>query len=208
MFDSVKVRCAVLVVTLVILALGCERAPEAKGDGPKMEFVRIPAGSFQMGWPGSEENRKVRIKKPFYMCKYEVTQAQWKAVMGTTLHQQRAKAVVPWNLKGEGPEHPMYYVSWEDAVKFCKKLGRKFRLPTEAEWEYACRAGRRTRFHYGDDPNESELSQYAWWWDNSNSQTHPVGQKKPNAWGLYDMHGNVREWCSDREERPAIESQE
>jgi protocatechuate 3,4-dioxygenase beta subunit len=166
-----------------------------------MEFVRIPAGSFQMGSSAIEEDRvhKVRITKPFYMGKYEVTQAQWEAVMGTTVRQQRDKADVPWRLKGEDPEHPMYYVSWEEAVEFCKKLGRKFRLPTEAEWEYACRAGSRTRFHYGDDPNESELSQYAWWWDNSNSQTHPVGQKKPNAWGLHDMHGNVREWCSDRE---------
>ena len=93
----------------------------------------------------------------------------------------------------------MYYVSWEEAVEFCKRLGKKFRLPTEAEWEYACRAGSQTRFYYGDDPNESELSQYAWWWDNSDSKTHPVGQKKPNGWGLHDMHGNVREWCSDRE---------
>ena len=172
-----------------------------------MEFVRIPAGSFYMGSSSSEKDRddneipayKVRTTKPFYMGKYEVTQAQWKTVMGTTLRRQREKAPVAWCLKGEGPEHPMYYVSWEEAVEFCKRLGKKFRLPTEAEWEYACRAGSQTRFYYGDDPNESELSQYAWWWDNSDSKTHPVGQKKPNGWGLHDMHGNVREWCSDRE---------
>ncbi|MHC4167776.1 MAG: SUMF1/EgtB/PvdO family nonheme iron enzyme [Planctomycetota bacterium] len=200
MFDSAKLRYAVLAATVTMLATGCERAPKAEGDGPKMEFVRIPPGTFQMGWPDSEESRKVRITEPFYMGKYEVTQAQWKAVMGTTLHQQRDKATIPWNLKGEGPEHPMYYVSWAEAAEFCKKLGRKFRLPTEAEWEYACRAGSRTRFHYGDDPNESELSQYAWWWDNSDGQTHPVGQKKPNAWGLHDAHGNVREWCLDRDD--------
>jgi hypothetical protein len=133
------------------------------------------------------------------MGKYEVTQAQWEAVMGTTLRQQRDKAIIPWNLKGEGPEHPAYYVSWAEAVEFCKKIGQEFRLPTEAEWEYACRAGSQTRFYYGDDPNESELSQYAWWWENSDGQTHPVGQKKPNAWGLHDIHGNVREWCLDRE---------
>ncbi|MGB2862114.1 MAG: SUMF1/EgtB/PvdO family nonheme iron enzyme [Sedimentisphaerales bacterium] len=224
MFNTRSLRIAIILATAAILAAGSLWAIEnkrnenqtiaqsptgqAKESSVTMEFVRIPAGSFHMGSPSSEKDRnnnegpahEVRITRPFYMGKYEVTQAQWKAVMGTTLLQQRAKAVVPWNLKGEGPEHPMYYVSWEDAVKFCKKLGRKFRLPTEAEWEYVCRAGSRTRFHYGDDPNESELSQYAWWWDNSDSETHPVGQKKPNAWGLHDMHGNVREWCSDREE--------
>jgi formylglycine-generating enzyme required for sulfatase activity len=199
MFNSTSLKSALIYAIAATMAAGCDRAPEHQGEGPKMEFVLIPTGSFQMGRPGSRKSRKVRITKSFYMGKYEVTQAQWEAVMGTTLRQQRAKADVPWNLKGEGPEHPMYYVSWEDAVKFCKKLGRKFRLLTEAEWEYACRAGSQTRFYYGDDPNESELSQYAWWWDNSDSQTHPVGQKKPNAWGLHDMHGNVREWCSDRE---------
>jgi hypothetical protein len=133
-----------------------------------------------------------------YMGKYEVTQAQWKAVMGTTVRQQRDKAGMPWHLKGEGPEHPIYYVSWEEAVEFCKRLGRRFRLPTEAEWEYACRAGSQTRFYYGDDPNYSQLDQYVWYSGNSDNQTHPVGKKKPNALGLHDMHGNVSEWCFDR----------
>jgi formylglycine-generating enzyme required for sulfatase activity/protocatechuate 3,4-dioxygenase beta subunit len=187
--------------------------PTDMGDGLKMEFVRIPAGSFYMGSPSSEKGRddnegpvhEVRISKPFYMGKYEVTQAQWKAVMGTTVRQQRDKADISWFLKsdthwllkGEGPEHPMYYVSWEEAVEFCKRLGRKFRLPTEAEWEYACRAGSQTRFYYGDDLDYSELDQYAWYDGNSNKTTHPVGKKKPNAWGLYDLHGSVSEWCSD-----------
>jgi len=204
MFNSRSLRIAFIVSTASLSTAGHlwatqSQKGQAKESSVKMEFVRIPAGSFYMGWPGPEESRKVRITKPFYMGKYEVTQAQWKAVMGTTLHQQRDKATIPWNLKGEGPEHPMYNVSWEEAVEFCKRLGRGFRLPTEAEWEYACRAGSRTRFHYGDDPNESGLSKYAWWWDNSDIRTHPVGQKKPNAWSLHDMHGNVREWCSDRE---------
>jgi formylglycine-generating enzyme required for sulfatase activity len=97
MFDSGRLRCAVLVVTAAMLTTGCGRAPESEGDGPKMEFVRIPAGSFQMGSSAIEEDRvhKVRITKPFYMGKYEVTQAQWEAVMGTTVRQQRDKADVP-----------------------------------------------------------------------------------------------------------------
>jgi len=132
------------------------------------------------------------------MGKYEVTQAQWKAVMETTVSQQHNKVNSPWHLKGVGPEHPIYYVSWEEAVEFCKRLGSNFRLPAESEWEYACRAGSKTRFHYGDDPDYSQLDLYAWYYDNSKGRTHPVGRKKPNGWGLYDMHGNVSEWCSDR----------
>ena len=171
-----------------------------------MEFVRIPAGRFQMGSPPSEKDRddnegpahEVRITKPFYMGKYEVTQAQWKAVMGTTVSQQREKTTLPWLLKGEGSKYPIHYVSWNEAVEFCKRLGGKFRLPTEAEWEYACRAGSQTRFYYGDDPNYSELDLHAWYEDNSNERIHPVGRKKPNARGLYDMYGNISEWCSDR----------
>jgi len=94
----------------------------------------------------------------------------------------------------------MYYVSWDETVEFCKRLGGDFRLPTEAEWEYACRAGSQTRFCYGDDPNYSELDQYAWYYGKSDNKTHRVGQKKPNAWNLYDMYGNVSEWCLDRYE--------
>jgi formylglycine-generating enzyme required for sulfatase activity len=106
--------------------------------------------------------------------------------------------------KSKEDDSPVENVSWEDAAKFCQKLsampeerkaGRVYRLPTEAEWEYACRAGTKTKYSFGDD--ESRLGEYGWLGENSRRQTHPVGQKKPNAWGLYDMHGNVSEWCSD-----------
>jgi formylglycine-generating enzyme required for sulfatase activity/protocatechuate 3,4-dioxygenase beta subunit len=166
---------------------------EPNQSGLTMEFVRIPAGSFYI-----KHAHHVQFTKPFYMGKYEVTQAQWKAVMGTTVSQQHKKANSIWHLKGVGPEYPIYYVSWEEAAEFCKRLGRNFRLPFETEWEYACRAGSNTDFYYGNDPNYSQLDSYAWYYDNSKGQTQPVGRKKPNKWGLHDMHGNVAEWCSNR----------
>jgi len=189
------------------------------GNGVIMELVLIPAGSFCMGSASSEKGRagdegpvrRVQITRPFYMGKYEVTQVQWKAVMGATVQQQRTKAAAGLPLYGVGSDYPIYWISWDEAVAFCKKLGSGLRLPTEAEWEYACRAGSDTRFHYGDDPNCSRFGQYDWYGDNSvNTElawyeyeddrgrtAHRVGRKKPNAWGLYDMHGNVAEWCAD-----------
>jgi formylglycine-generating enzyme required for sulfatase activity len=152
-----------------------------------------------MGSPPEEkgdEDERPQIKdvniSAFYMGKYEVTQAQWQAIMGNN----------PANFK-DNLQNPVETVSWDDAQEFCKKLsqktGKEFRLPSEAEWEYACRAGTTTAYSFGD--NASLLGEYAWYSDNSGSKTHPVGQKKPNPWGVYDMHGNVWEWCQDSYEK-------
>ena len=159
-----------------------------------MEFVLIPAGSFDMGSPSGEEDRrdregpvhKVRIPDSFYMGKYEVTQKQWSEVMGDN----------PSNFKGD--DLPVERITWNYVQEFIKKLNEKegtekYRLPSEAEWEYAARAGTTTRYSFGDDT--SKLSEYAWY--GGGTGTHPVGQKKPNSWGLYDMHGNVLEWVQD-----------
>jgi formylglycine-generating enzyme required for sulfatase activity/predicted Ser/Thr protein kinase/type II secretory pathway pseudopilin PulG len=153
----------------------------------------IPTGEFDMGSPDTEKDRDkdegpvhhVKISKPFYMGKYEVTQAQWKAVMGADNN--------PSNFKGDNL--PVETVSWNDAQEFLKKAGDGLRLPSEAEWEFACRAGSKGKWCFGDD--ENTLGDYAWYNENSGNQTHPVGQKKPNTFGLYDMHGHVWEWCSD-----------
>lgn len=166
-----------------------------------MEFVLIPGSSFLMGSPTSESGRKddeirhrVTISKSFYLGKYEVTQGQWKAIMGS----------LPSGM-GElgqdffGDNKPVVRVSWEEVQDFISKLNEKsegkYRLPTEAEWEYAARAGSTTKFSFGD--NDSLLGDYAWYSENSGGKPHEVGSKKPNAWGLYDMQGNVWEWVQD-----------
>jgi len=196
MFNARRLKCAIQVVTLAMLAAGCERAPEAKGNGPTMEFVRIPAGEFMMGSPVGEAGRRdnegpqhqVKIAEPFYMSITEVTQQQYIQIMGAN----------PSYFKGA--DNPVEMVSWNDAMEFCRKLskktGREITLPTEAQWEYACRAGTDTRFSLGED--DQLLESYCWYGVNSDRKSHPVATKKPNAWGLYDMHGNVQEWCSDR----------
>ena len=145
-----------------------------------MEFKRLPS-------PASPDGA-------FSIGVYEVTQQQYEAVMGSN----------PSEFKGAN--NPVENVSWDDAVAYCAKLsslpaevaaGHMYRLPTEAEWEYACRAGTTTEYSFGDD--EKDLGKYAWFKDNSEKKTHAVGEKLPNGWGLYDMHGNVWEWCSDAE---------
>ena len=168
------------------------------GKGVKLEMVLIPAGEFLMGSPDSDKDasfqekpqHRVRITKPFYLGKYKVTQEQWEAVMGSN----------PSHFKG--PKNPVEQVSWDDCQQFLGKLnakfaaeGGKYQLPSEAQWEYACRAGSKTRYSFGDD--ETRLGDHAWIRKNWGGNTHPVGEKKPNAWGLYDMHGNVCELCQD-----------
>jgi formylglycine-generating enzyme required for sulfatase activity len=242
--------------------LSPEPVPKPTGLSAPIELVEIQPGEFLMGSPEDEEGRDddetqhlVRITNAFGMGKYEVTQKQWREVMGTTIQQQRDKAqresgrsepplgqrlgnlvevirddpsnlfaeikseglwetfrwlaVGPKNfpIYGRGDDYPMYYVSWEEAVEFCRRLtdleraagrlpvGHVYRLPTEAEWEYACRAGSTTRFANGNA--EADLDKIGWYGGNSGGTSHPVGMKLPNAWGLHDMHGNVWEWCLD-----------
>jgi formylglycine-generating enzyme len=156
----------------------------AGGKEIQFEMVDLPGGEFQMG--GTKNNEKpVHLVKvsPFSIGKYQVTQAQWQAVMGSN----------PSYFKGE--TRPVEMVSWLDAQDFLKKIGNGYRLPTEAEWEYAARGGTTTEYSFGDD--KSMLGDSAWFSGNAGGETHPVGQKKPNPFGLFDMHGNVWEWVED-----------
>jgi formylglycine-generating enzyme required for sulfatase activity len=177
-----------------------------------MKLALIPAGKFQMGSPEKENEREdkellheVTITRPFYMGVSVVTQAEWQKV--TTKNPSRFKAG-----SGGGPDHPAENMTFDEAVDFCKKLsalaeekkaGRTYRLPTEAEWEYACRAGTTTPFHYGTSLSSKQANfngDFPYGGAAKGAylrQTAKVGSYEPNAWGLYDMHGNVSQWCSD-----------
>jgi len=198
---------------MILVGAACEKRYElVVHEGKKrftnsigMRFVYIPAGSFMMGSPSVEQHRdsdekqhRVNISREFYMQTTEVTQGQWEAVMNTR----------PWSGKDwvrNNPNHPAVYVSWKDCQEFIRRLNKKegingYRLPTEAEWEYACRAGSTKRFSFGD--RDSLLGGYAWYrknaWNVGEKYAHRFGTKSPNAWGLYDLHGNVWEWCQDQ----------
>lgn len=186
----------VIVVGALLIGYCHIMSPTEYTNSIGMEFMLIPAGEFNMGSPSSEQGRAnnegplhtINIENAYYLGKYEVTQKQWREIMGNN----------PSRFMGDNL--PVEKVSWDDVQEFIIKLNQKegtdkYRLPSEAEWEYAARAGTTTRFSFGD--NESKLGEYAWYYSNSGSKTHPVGQKKSNSWGLYDMHGNVWEWTQD-----------
>jgi formylglycine-generating enzyme required for sulfatase activity len=179
-------------------------------NGVALKLMLIPPGTFQMGAPQGEEDRidnegqhEVTISKPFYLGKYEVTRGQFRKFVEETQYltePEKAKMKINWKSNqffAQTDEHPVICVTWNDAKRFCTWLterGKKeYRLPTEAEWEYACRAGTITRFQSGN--SEGSLKKVARF--NDDKGTGPVGQLAPNAWGLFDMHGNAREWCQD-----------
>jgi formylglycine-generating enzyme required for sulfatase activity len=203
----------ILLIGVLVLA-GCDKHEAAAPPAIKtittptgIEMVLIPAGSFMMGSDSGDDDEKPAHKVTvtgLYMDRYEVTQKAYQSLMGTNPS------------KFTDPLKPVERVSWLSAIKYCNMRSAKeglqpcynlqtaecnfsatgYRLPTEAEWEYACRAGTTGDFSFGDNP--AELAANAWLKSNSNQSTHPVGQKPPNRWGLYDMYGNVAEWCNDR----------
>lgn len=207
-------RLTVFALTLPLLLLdlpwsdkACAQAPQEITNSIGMKLVLIPKGSFMMGAPAGEEGagddeeqHEVVISNDFYLGQTEVTQGQFERVMGTNPSHFR----LPRSPQDDRTRHPVESVSWHEAVEFCERLSslpaekearRLYRLPYQSEWEYACRAGSQTPYFYGSDPEE--LGSYAWFNDNSGNETQPVGEKQPNRWGLYDMHGNVWEWCAD-----------
>lgn len=224
-YISPNLRCLFLIfimVSSVILTTGCGDDGDNTADNNNfdiegssfnpnmtatnslgMTFNQIPSGTFDMGSPedepGRQENEKqhqVTLTQPFYLQTTEITQKQWEAIMGDN----------PSWFDDCGENCPVEMVSWNDVQIFIEELNKlgegTYRLPTEAEWEYACRAGSDTAFSSGEITEtgrglDTNLDPFAWYAYNAEEKTHPVGLKSPNAWGLYDMHGNVMEWCSD-----------
>jgi formylglycine-generating enzyme required for sulfatase activity len=175
--------------------------------GVEFKMIRVEGGEFMMGATAEQEIYALSDERPahrvsldsYYIGETQVTQALWKAVMGTNVYQQRDMVDIRFEVRGDGDDYPMYYISWIDCQMFVRRLsqltGREFRLPTEAEWEYAARGGNRSqgyRYAGGNDLNE-----VAWYEDNSDEKIHPVAQKLPNELGVYDMCGNVWEHCND-----------
>ncbi len=180
-----------------------------------LELVWIPPGTFIMGSPEDERDRRsnegpqtrITISRGFWMAKYETTLVQYRFITG-----KAQIARLPFANREDN--WPVTEITWEQANEFCALLtedegasnrmpdGYVYRLPTEAEWEYACRAGTKQRFSFGDDPDYSHLEAYAWYRANSSATPHPVGTRLPNPWGLHDMHGNAREWCLDHQRYP------
>lgn len=217
---SAYLRCFVSAIVFVLLGAmltACPPGGEGEGEGETETITLrggvslvmrwIPAGTFMMGRnpgeagssPVEDPRHSVALSSGFWLGIYEVTKAQWEAVMRSE----------PWSGKLDvldDADSPAVYISWNDAQDFITALnsqtGLSFRLPTEAEWEYACRAGTTTRFFWGDDPSLTAISSCAWWKSNaadaSAAYAHVAGQRQPNAWGLYDMSGNAVEWCEDR----------
>jgi formylglycine-generating enzyme required for sulfatase activity len=186
-----------------------ERTVTIDAGGVKMVFVLIPRGQFLMGSPKTEAGRSddevphaVEISRPFYLAKYPVTQHQYRALMKKNpSHFQAGKGGAD-AVKGlDTDQLPVENVSWEEAQAFCQKMRandqhrREFRLPTEAEWEYACRGGTKTAYWFGEDLKK--LGDHAWFRENAQGRTQVIGTKKANPWGLSDMHGNVWQWCAD-----------